>query len=89
MTKGDNGQPYNITNKDTGITIRQMAEMVCETVGNGKVSARVELPDDVSGFGYNPEMVIRLKTDKLEGLGWKATVGFPEMFERLAAGVEK
>ena len=87
LLAGENGESYNITNKETGITILQMAEMVCETVGKGKVSAKVEIPDDIAGFGYNPEMVIRLDTSKLEALGWKATVGFPDMFIRLADGV--
>ncbi len=89
LLRGTDGEAYNITNPTTDITIKQMADMVCETIGKGKVKAKVELPDDIASFGYNPEMVIRLKTDKLEALGWKPTVGFPEMFIRLSDGVER
>ena len=47
------------------------------------VAVRVEIPEDVASFGYNPEMVIRLDSTKLQGLGWKATVGLNEMFRRM------
>ena len=33
--------------------------------------------------GYNPEMIVKLDSTKLQELGWKATVGLREMYERL------
>jgi hypothetical protein len=41
------------------------------------------MPEDISAFGYNPEMVIKLDTQKLEGLGWHATVDLPGMYDRM------
>lgn len=86
LARGETGQPYNVTNRDTAVSIREMAELVCETVGNGKSKVAVDIPEDVAGFGYNPEMVIRLDPSRLEVLGWSATTGLSEMFLRMVEG---
>ena len=83
LTEGQTGEAYNVTNRETAVSIREMAELVCTTVGKGQVSVKVEIPEDVQALGYNPEMVIRLDPSKLEALGWKATVGLEEMFSRM------
>ena len=41
------------------------------------------MPEDLASFGYNPEMVIRLDTSKLEKLGWNAEVDLKNMFIRM------
>ena len=81
MLRGEVGQAYNVTNMDTAITIRDMAELVC-TLSEG-IQVKLDIPEDVSMFGYNPEMVIRLDSSKLQSLGWKPEVGIKEMFVRL------
>ena len=85
LARGEAGQPYNVTNRDTAVSIREMAELVCDTVGEGKIRVKIDIPEDVSGFGYNPEMVIRLDPSRLEALGWQATTGLSEMFARMVA----
>lgn len=89
LQKGADGEAYNVTNMDTAVSIREMAELVCSTIGEGQIKVIVDIPEDVAAFGYNPEMVIRLDSAKLEGLGWSATVGLAEMYERLTAGFGK
>lgn len=81
MLRGESGQAYNVTNMETAITIRDMAELVC-SLSDG-IRVVLDIPEDVSAFGYNPEMVIRLDSSKLQALGWKPEVGIKEMFERL------
>ena len=83
LLKGTSGEAYNITNMDTAVSIREMAEMVCGLYPDRPISVRIEIPKDVASFGYNPEMVIRLDSTKLTGLGWKPTVGLREMFLRM------
>ena len=87
MLRGESGQAYNVTNMDTAITIIDMAKMVSGLESDGKVQVVVDIPEDVSSFGYNPEMVIRLDSRKLQSLGWKPEVGIREMFARLIASM--
>lgn len=89
MLRGESGQAYNVTNMDTAITIIDMAKMVAQLDTDGSVQVVVDIPEDVSAFGYNPEMVIRLDSRKLQALGWKPEVGIGEMFVRLIASMQK
>lgn len=83
MLRGEAAQAYNVTNMDTAITIRDMAQLVCSLVPDGSVKTVVDIPEDIASFGYNPEMVIRLDSSKLQCLGWEPAVGIKEMFVRL------
>ncbi len=89
LIAGEAGQAYNVTNMETAVSIREMGELVCRELGDSKISVKVEIPEDVSSFGYNPEMVIRLDSSKLEGLGWKATTKLPTMFLRMSRGMKR
>lgn len=77
------GEAYNVTNMHTAISIYDMAELVCSLIPDSGISVEKDLPEDISSFGYNPEMVIRLDSSKLEKLGWRATVDLKEMYQRL------
>ena len=68
---------------DTAVSIKEMAELVCETIGSGKIKTVIDIPEDLASFGYNPEMIIRLDSKKLMQLGLE------EMFERLIKGMKK
>lgn len=83
LLKGEKGRAYNLTNMDTAVSIREMAELVCSLYPENGIQVKVEIPEDVASFGYNPEMVIRLDASELQNLGWKPTVGLREMFERM------
>ncbi len=81
MLRGKAGQAYNVTNPETAVTIREMAQTVCDMTPGIRV--RIEIPADIAAFGYNPEMVIRLSSEKLQALGWKPAVGMEQMLRRL------
>lgn len=83
LQKGGAGEAYNVTNMDTAVSIREMAEMVCKTIGESEIKVVYDIPEDVSAFGYNPEMVIRLDAGRLKALGWEATAGLEEMYRRM------
>lgn len=83
LLKGQTGEAYNLTNMDTAVSIREMAELVCGLYPENGIRVKIEIPKDVASFGYNPEMVIRLDSSKLQALGWAPTVGLREMFERM------
>ena len=88
LAKGESGEAYNVTNMATDVTIREMAECVCETFPESGISVEFDLPKDLASFGYNPEMVIRLDSSRLEALGWQATTDLKGMFKRMIASFD-
>ena len=89
LLKGKKGEAYNITNPDTAVTIKEMGEMVCNIFSKSNIKLKIEIPEDVTKFGYNPEMRIRLNTEKLNNFGWKPTTKLEEMFIKLKQSMEK
>ena len=76
LTKGESNSAYNVANKNTYISISDMAK----SLENKNTKVIFEIDDKNRGF--NPTMQICLKTEKLENLGWNAKIDLPEMFER-------
>lgn len=79
LEKGENGQAYNVANEDTYISVLEMAQFVKENF-NPAIQVRVELQQN---HCYLPEFHLRLSTEKLKALGWKAQNGLYEMFKAL------
>lgn len=79
LMKGKIGEPYNVANQSTYISIRELAEFLrdnfCPIV---KVIVE-EHPE----LGYAPVTKLHLSTDKLMKLGWKPQVNLKDMFNRL------
>ena len=65
---GENVHAYNISNPDSIITIRQMAEILAEAAG---VELRMELPTEAEKKGFNPMSNSSLDSGELLALGWK------------------
>ena len=82
LAKGAVGEAYNVANKDTAISIADMAKLVCEKFSEGKSKVVFDIAEDATKLGYNPVVKICLDTAKLEGLGWKAEFCLEEMFRR-------
>ena len=76
---GEKGEAYNIANKDSYISIRDMAQLVREEF-NPNIEV-VIAPKE--GQGYAPETRLRLETSKIEALGWKPKYNLKDMFKRL------
>ena len=79
LLKGEKGEAYNIANKDSYISIRDMAYLVRDGF-NTNIDVVVAPKDNQ---GYAPETKLRLDTAKVESLGWKSEYGLKEMFGRL------
>jgi len=83
LIRGVTGEAYNVTNTHTAISIRNMAELVCELFPEAEINVTFDVSENVEQYGYNPEMLIRLDSSKLEKLGWKPTTDLKEMFQRM------
>lgn len=68
LTRGKNMQAYNISNKNSVVTIRQMAEILAQ---HGGVELIMDLPTDAEKVAFNPMDNSSLNAQKLEELGWQ------------------
>ena len=71
MAKGKAGEAYNISNRDSIISIREMAEKLARA---GGVEVKTELPSISERNAFNPMADSSLNAAKLESLGWKGLI---------------
>lgn len=79
LLKGNSGEAYNISDKDSDIQLKDLAEIIAETVGKKVV---FELPDATEASGYSKATKARLDSSKLQSLGWKAQYDIKTGVER-------
>ena len=83
LLKGKRGEAYNIANKDSYISIRDMAYLV-KNEFNQNINVVVAPKENQ---GYAPDTKLRLDTTKIEALGWKPNYSLYQMFDRLIASL--
>ena len=79
LLRGEKGEAYNIANKESYISIKDMAYMVRDEF-NPNIDVVLNPKENQ---GYAPETKLRLDTRKLEALGWQPKYSLKEMFDRL------
>lgn len=82
LLKGERQQAYNISNRDSIITIRQMAEIIARTAG---VRLIMDVPTALEQAAFNPMDNSSLNSDKLYGLGWKGLLDAEKGFANTIA----
>ena len=75
---GENCQAYNISNPESIISIKTMAEIYARTAG---VALRMELPTDSEVKSFNPMDNSSLDSTRLLALGWKGMFDAERGFE--------
>jgi dTDP-glucose 4,6-dehydratase len=80
---------YNVANFDTGISICDMAELVCREFSNGESKVVFDIADDAAKLGYGPTIKLRLNTEKIEALGYRPSVDLTESYRRMIAYYKK
>lgn len=68
LLRGEPVHAYNISNPDSIINIRGMAEILAKSAG---VELRMELPTEAEKKGFNPMSNSSLDSTELLALGWK------------------
>ena len=82
---GENANAYTVVNESTSMPIRAVAQLVSDTLTEGKTRIIFDIPESSLTYGYAPDVTMRLSGEKLRSLGWEPEVELPEMFRRLAA----
>ena len=67
LTRGRNKEAYNISNKDSIISIFQMSSIIAECA---KVELIMDIPTQAEAAAFNPMDNSSLDSRKLEALGW-------------------
>ena len=85
LLKGERANAYTVANPSASMQIREVAQLVSDTLTDGKTQIIFDIPESSLTYGYAPDVTMRLSADKLMALGWQPEVDLPEMFRRLAA----
>ena len=67
LLKGKSGEAYNIADKSSVVTIRELAEMIAHIAGRKVV---MQLPSDYEKKEFTPIKRAVFDTSKIEALGW-------------------
>ena len=63
-------------------TIADMAKMVCEKFGGGKINVVFDMQES-NTFGYAADTKMKLNSDKLQKLGCIPEIGLEEAYKRM------
>ncbi len=80
LLDGENGTAYNAANEKTYCSIYEMARIAASF--NNCISVRIE-ESDITASGYAPTLNSDLSCERLNSLGWSATVDLKNMFDKL------
>ncbi len=79
LLKGESGQAYNIADKTSVVTIRELAEKIAHIAGRKVV---MQIPSDIEKKGFTPIKRAVFNTAKLEALGWSVSGTMEEKLSR-------
>ena len=71
LLKGENGEAYNIANRESVLSIRELAGMIAQIAG---VKVIRDIPSTQESKGYSKVQRAILDPSKLEKLGWTPTI---------------
>lgn len=69
MLSGKNGEAYNVSDKNSNVTIRQLTETIAAIAQR---QVRFDIPSSTEKQGFSKVTKAIMATDKLEKLGWSA-----------------
>jgi dTDP-glucose 4,6-dehydratase len=82
LLKGGTGEAYSVANVDSTITIRETAEMVVEKIACNAIKLVFDI-DVPAEYAPNLNLNLKLNTDRVKSLGWKAEIGLEEAYRRM------
>lgn len=83
LVSGDSGTAYNVANKDSYSSIKELAQTVMGLFG-ATAPVLTNTGTEEERRMYPPDTFLRLDTSRLEGLGWRPLVSHAEGLRALA-----
>lgn len=83
LTQGESGASYTVTNEESNVRIRDMAQLVADHVAHGTIKVIFDIPENNLTYGYAPDTELHLSAAKMRALGWKPEVSLQESYSRL------
>jgi UDP-glucuronate decarboxylase len=87
LVAGVPGEAYNVGSPENEVSIGDLSELLVGLFPERDLKVR-RAPRDVGNYMISPITRNSPNTDKLQGLGWNATVGLEEGFTRTVRGIE-
>lgn len=81
LFNGAKGQPYNVVNENTHMTIKEMAKLVLTNFGSKKQKLIIDIPSE--DMGYAPDVHMRLSGEKIKKIGWQPYYDLADSYARL------
>ncbi len=82
LTKGEKGNAYNVANRSTLCSIKELAELYCK-LSKHDIHVVFDLSKNPEELGYNHEIKVNLDPSKIETLGWKPVYSLEDTISKL------
>lgn len=82
LKEGVSGEVYTVVNEESTMRIKDMAYLLANEIAGGQLSVVFDIPND-DKYGYAPDTILSLSSQKLRDLGWQPKYGLKESYERL------
>ncbi len=79
LTKGENGEAYNVADQWCDIRLRDLAKMIADLSGTEVI---FDLPNETEAAGFSKATKARLDGSKLKGFGWSPLHSLPEAIKK-------
>jgi dTDP-glucose 4,6-dehydratase len=89
LLKGAKGLAYSIANKNTAVTIREIAEMVVEKIAQNKIKVVFDTGHVPVEYAPNLNLILNVNTALIQSLGWNAEVGLEESYRKMIKSMEE
>jgi dTDP-glucose 4,6-dehydratase len=89
LLKGVKGQAYSIANKNTAVTIREIAQMVAEKIAQNKIKVVFDISHIPAEYAPNLHLNLNVSTELIQSLGWSAEIGLEESYRRMIKSMEE
>lgn len=86
MVNGERGTAYNTGNPDTYCSVKEMGEIVAQSIGQGQISVKTNyaMDNEANLKKYPPNGYLMMDISRLQNTGWKpSVVSLAQMFERM------